>query len=137
MTLLDKKGEPKKYFESITWAHIEPHSTQKKGRSCKSCHQNPKALGLGYGQIILNHGQISFYALEKPITQKENISLSQIVDLEGRTLVKFNRREMRGFTKEELKRILRVGLCLNCHEETSSLFKRWKKDIFCSKFPKL
>ena len=137
VTLLDKKGEPKKYFESITWAHIEPHSTQKKGRSCKSCHQNPKALGLGYGQIILNHKQISFHALEKPITQKENISLSQIVDLEGRTLVKFNRREMRGFTKEELKRILRVGLCLNCHEETSSFFRRWKKDIFCPKYPEL
>ncbi len=134
MTLLDEKGRVKRYFESITWAQIEPHSTQKKGRSCKSCHQNPKALGLGYGKILFKDGKVLFEALEKPITKERNINLSQIVNPEGESLVKFNKSGMRGFNKEEIIRILRVGLCLNCHEENSAIFKHWKKNINCPKF---
>ncbi|BAU23357.1 hypothetical protein THC_0973 [Caldimicrobium thiodismutans] len=126
-----------KYFESITWAQIDPHSTQKKGRTCQSCHQNPKAVGLGYGKISFQKGKLFFEALEKSVTKNPKISLSQIVTPEGKTLVKFNRPEMRGFNEEELLRILRVGLCLNCHSEKDKLFKTWKRDTRCPKFPHL
>ncbi|MEZ0344552.1 MAG: hypothetical protein ABWJ99_07115 [Caldimicrobium sp.] len=116
---------------------MEPHSTQKKGRTCESCHQNPKALGLGYGKISLKDGKILFEALEKPQTKNKKVRLSQIVNLQGETLIKFNRKGMRGFNQEEIIRILRVGFCLNCHKENSPIFKHWKRNIVCPKFPEI
>jgi hypothetical protein len=127
----------KGYFESITWANIEPHSTQRKGRTCQGCHQNPKAVGLGYGKLSLREGRLFFEALEKPVTESSGVTLSQFVDFEGKTLVKFNRPEMRGFNRDELLRILRVGLCLKCHAEKDPLFKNWKTGLRCPKFPNL
>ncbi len=132
---MDEEGRVKKYLESLTWAHLEPHSTQKKGRSCESCHQNPKALGLGYGKIILKEGKITLEPLEKPV--KQNLRLSQIVSMEGENLVQFNRPKMRGFNKEELTKILRVGLCLNCHSQNHTIFQKWKNTLKCPKFPNL
>lgn len=85
----------------------------------------------------MKEGKIYFEALEKPFTKGGKIALSQIIDPAGHTIVKFNRKEMRGFTKEEWMRILRVGICLNCHKENSALFKRWKRDLSCPKFPNL
>jgi hypothetical protein len=111
VSILSEEGKLARYFESITFAQIEPHSTQRKGRSCKDCHQNPKVVGLGYGE-----------GLDR---------LSRVGDREGRSLVKFNREGLRPFTKEELDRILKVGLCLSCHEERDRIFKNWRSDLKC------
>ncbi len=124
-------------FESITWANIEPHSTQRKGRTCQGCHQNPKSVGLGYGKLFLKDGRLFFEALERAATKNPQITLSQLIDFEGRTLIRFNRPEMRGFNRDELLRILRVGLCLNCHTDRDPLFKNWKAGLRCPKFPGL
>lgn len=70
-----------------------------------------------------------------PQTKDKRVKLSQLVNFEGETLVKFNRKGMRGFNKEEILKILRVGFCLNCHEENSTIFKHWKKNRRCPKFP--
>ena len=107
----------KRYFEKITFAQIEPHSTQRKGRTCKDCHKNPKAVGLGYGE-----------GLDK---------LSQVGDREGKALVDFNRKGLRPFTKEELDRILKVGVCLACHAEGDRLFKNWRRDLKCQRLKTL
>ena len=33
--------------DSIDMAPVQPHSAQRKARTCESCHNNPKALGYG------------------------------------------------------------------------------------------
>lgn len=53
--------------------------------------------------------------------------------LEGKPLVNFNHPELRPFNKEELKRILKVGLCLKCHSEDTPVFTKWKSDLKCPK----
>lgn len=130
ITLLDRRGRAFRQFHSFTWAHIEPHSTQRESRSCKDCHQDPKVLGLGFGHITIKNNTLHFEPVEKPFAQV-NVTLSQIGTFEGKALVKFNREGMRPFTQEELERILKVGLCLNCHPEKDKIFRTWHKNIKC------
>lgn len=124
ITLLDRKGGIIRKIESITWAYFEPHSTQKKGRTCESCHQNPKSLGLGYEE-------------EKIFIQNPPLRLSQIINEKGETLVKFNRKNMRGFNRDEFTKIYKVGICLTCHKEKDKIYKKWHEKIACPKFPEI
>lgn len=75
--------------------------------------------------------------MEKPITVNPPLKLSQIINQEGKTLVKFNRENMRGFNKEEIEKILKVGICLGCHPGHDRIYLRWRKEISCPKFPHL
>lgn len=77
---------------------------------------------------------MDFEPLEAPF-EGANIRLSQIVDIHGNTKVKFNRANMRGFDKGEIERILRVGICLNCHQEDDRVFKNWSNRKNCPKVP--
>ncbi|MCS7198872.1 MAG: hypothetical protein NZ850_00780 [Caldimicrobium sp.] len=113
---------------------MEPHSTQRRARACKDCHQDPKVLGLGFGKITLREGRLLFEPLEAPFGETK-IRLSQIVDPQGNTLVKFNRPNMRGFNRGELERVLKVGLCLNCHPPEHKIFLEWKGDFLCPQYP--
>ncbi len=56
-----------------------------------------------------------------------------MINFKGEPLVKFHRPEIRGFNKEEVKKILKVGFCLKCHKENSFIFKSWKPELRCSK----
>uniref|UniRef100_A0A832LXR1 Uncharacterized protein n=1 Tax=Caldimicrobium thiodismutans TaxID=1653476 RepID=A0A832LXR1_9BACT len=93
-------------------------------------------LGLGYGKITWQEGKLSFEPLEAPFGGT-NLRLSQIVDFEGNTLVKFNRPGMRGFNKEELERILKIGICLNCHNPKDRIFMNWKRELRCPRLESL
>lgn len=77
------------------------------------------------------------YEIEKPMLSTPPLKLSQIIDEKGKTLVKFNRKDMRGFNKEEWEKILKVGICLGCHKGTDQIYRIWHKDIACPKFPSL
>ncbi|MFN3505281.1 MAG: hypothetical protein ACK4Y7_03620 [Caldimicrobium sp.] len=133
---MDRKGRVAQYIESFTWSYFDPHSTQKKGRSCESCHQNPKSLGLGYGKVFLRKGDLYFEPLEKRLTST-SLRLSQVISEKGETSAKFNRPNMSGLKKEEIFRILRVGICLECHKEKDKIYRQWKSKISCPKFPNL
>lgn len=74
----------------------------------------------------------SYREIEKPYPGI-NILLSQVGTFDGKSVVKFNRVKMRTFTREELERILRVGLCLNCHHENDRIFNNWRQNIQCKK----
>ena len=46
--------------------------------------------------------------------------LDAFVDIQGRPLVNFSRKKrLRTFNKDEIDRILTVGICLNCHSGLS------------------
>jgi hypothetical protein len=110
-----------------------PHTTAAKGRSCKSCHNNPLAIGYGRGELSYtienNKGKWhfrSFYSsvkydglpedawIEFNLNGEEAITLSEKV-------IRSTRNDFRPFTIEEQRKILRIGACLTCHDENSAI----------------
>ncbi|MDR0476449.1 MAG: amino acid ABC transporter substrate-binding protein [Desulfobulbaceae bacterium] len=115
---VDKNGQAESKFNRLTMAAINPHTIQVKGRACADCHAEPKTVGLGEGKLSLAPGGgLVFTSIDQGVmTAGGRIPpFDAYVDIEGRPLQKSSRPGLRPFNKEELRRILRVGLCLPCH----------------------
>jgi len=121
VTLINKEGEISGGFNRFTMAAINPHTTQLKGRICKDCHAEPKTVGLGEGTVTKEGGKWEFYPVDQGIDTMEGrtVGLDSFVTIEGKQLQHGSRKDLRPFNKEELERILRVGLCLDCHPNYS------------------
>ncbi|MDP2106033.1 MAG: hypothetical protein Q8J76_08580, partial [Desulfobulbaceae bacterium] len=117
VTLLDKEGKEERSFYSFTMAAIDPHTTQKKGRSCASCHAAPKALGLGLGTVWQEEGRWQFTPATEPLETSAGTTprFDAYVTIDGTPLQKSFRPTLRPFNQNELGRILSVGTCLTCH----------------------
>ena len=96
---------------------IVPHTISKEPRSCKSCHQNPNALGFGRGKISFDGENASswvfsptFYELQDGLPAD-----SWIPFLGSRAVKSETRTNARPFSIAEQKKILKVGRCLTCH----------------------
>jgi len=98
---------------------MDPHTTQKGGRSCKECHQDPRALGLGQGNLSLGSVGWNFTSSLSGLSTSLGIDhpLDSFVDIQGRPLVLTSRTGLRPFNSKELNKILYVGLCLPCHTD--------------------
>jgi hypothetical protein len=107
------------------FAPSAPHTTAAKGRSCKSCHNNPVALGFGEGElkyVVLNgKGQWSFYPLYKNNPTDNLPEDSWTGFLKNRTGMVSTRKNVFPFDVEQQQKILLVGTCLTCHDEGSKL----------------
>jgi hypothetical protein len=109
------------------FAPVAPHTTATKGRSCKSCHNNPEALGIGEGELIYStlngKGKWTFepkYENDK----KDNLPGDAWTGfLENRTGVVSTRKNVFPFDIEKQKKILTVGACLTCHNDDSKVMK--------------
>nr|NQU90614.1 hypothetical protein [Bacteroidota bacterium] len=105
------------------YAPVAAHTTMKAGRSCKSCHNDPLALGYGRGSLDYmidgNTGRWVFtprFAANKYDGLPEDAWTGFLLQRDG----DFATREgVRPFNVEEQKAILTVGACLTCHEEDS------------------
>lgn len=105
------------------FAPAASHTTQTTGRDCKSCHNNPVALGFGEGELeyVLNDDTGKW--LFKP--KYQNNSNDDLPEdawtgfLEERHGTVSTRTNVRPFNVEEQKRILTVGACLTCHSDES------------------
>ena len=98
---------------------FDPHTTSKGSRVCTDCHGNPKSLGLGEGNLYKKRGRWFFesiFNLSRPSFLFDH-SLDSFVDLNGNALQVGYRPGARPFSKDELERILRVNLCLDCHKK--------------------
>jgi hypothetical protein len=104
------------------FAPASPHTIGAEGRDCKSCHNNPLALGYGRGSLQLtqddNRWQWSF------TSEYENLDDGLPADawtgfMKERNGIVSTRTNFRPFSIEEQKRILRVGACLTCHDDSS------------------
>lgn len=134
VTLLDKKGKVEGGFNRFTMAAINPHTTQAKGRSCVECHTSPKVLGLGEGTVQEKNGVWTFRPLDQGVDTHagETVGLDAFVTIEGKPLQHGSRADLRPFNREELHKILRVGLCLECHTEYSDpVWKKYDADTPC------
>jgi hypothetical protein len=119
VTLVDKEGKVSGGFNRFTMAAINPHTTQTKGRSCAECHAEPKTVGLGEGTVSKKDGEWRFTPLDQGIDTLEGrtVGLDTFVTIDGKPLQHGSRPDLRPFNGEELRRILRVGLCLQCHQD--------------------
>jgi len=116
---------------------MDPHATDK-ARSCEDCHLSAKTLGLGYGTLSYRgQGKWHLETVEKAPSELLGLDfpLSAVTNLEGRVFVHFSRPDLRAFRAEELKRILRVGLCLSCHRDFSDpVMRQWDRRKKCPVF---
>ncbi len=118
VTLLDAEGQPERQFSRLTMAAINPHTTRRRGRACQECHADPKTLGLGAGTVWIEDGRWRFAPIHQgePTPTGDTPPLDAYVAIDGTPLQNSSRPTLRPFNGRELARILRVGLCLQCHD---------------------
>ena len=105
------------------------HTVSAKGRSCKSCHNDPIAIGYGRGELIYDYeGSWSFrnkYALVPNDNLPEDAWIGYLKNNQG----KATRVGARPFSIDEQKNILTVGACLTCHSDSSKVMLESLKDF--------
>lgn len=107
------------------FAPASGHTTVREGRNCKSCHNNPLAIGYGDGKLTYNiSGTAGKWAFEPRFARNEHDSLPEDAwtgFLKEAGSPNSTRSGLRPFTIKEQKRIMKVGSCLTCHEEKSKV----------------
>ena len=107
------------------FAPISAHTITTVGRSCRSCHNDPTALGYGNGhleyQVHEKEGKWQFFPAYVNEPEDGLPQDAWIGFLERSEPPNSTRPDARPFSVEEQKRILTVGACLVCHDENSSV----------------
>jgi len=107
------------------YAPVSAHTTQRESRSCKSCHNNPLALGYGRGKLYYSQNGQWTFAPQYAVNINDGLPEDAWTGfLKARKGISSTRSGYRPFDREEQKRILTVGACLTCHESTSAVMKR-------------
>ena len=122
----------------LDMAPVQPHSAQRKARTCESCHDNPKALGYGISGGVFQTRYVE-NVVEDLIDQKTGkvipgryqIQIPKIegMDFDWSTIVNDKGEQVqtvgthwplsRSLPKEMRDGINRTGLCMGCHREMS------------------
>lgn len=113
------------YLFHRLYAPISSHTTVSSGRSCRSCHNDPLAIGYGRGVLKyeIRDGSGKWYFVPR-FANNPNDGLPEdawIAFLMEPTGTNSTRTNTRPFSLEEQKKILLVGACLECHDEDSEL----------------
>ena len=107
------------------YAPVSGHTTQREARSCKSCHNNPLAIGYGRGVLVYRPtGPAGEWIFTPRFAPNENDQLPEDAwtgFLREAKLPWSTRAGLRPFTVKEQLRILKVGSCLTCHDEKSKV----------------
>jgi hypothetical protein len=129
---------------AIDMAPVQPHTSQRKARSCESCHSNPKTVGLGIGEGLFGkyHEDVVEDLIDaktfKPIPKQYQVQIpaipqltfdwSQVVTRDGKQVATVGTHWplSRPFNKEEIDSIMRTGTCMGCHQNMSEE-ELWKK----------
>ncbi len=134
---IDKSGFPgeeqsAEIFHRL-FAPVSPHTTNREGRSCESCHNNPLALGYGRGELFYENkngkGHWRFVSEYADMPQDGLPQDAWIGFLDVPEGVSTTRPNARPFSIAEQKRILRAGACLTCHAGDSKVMLRGLDDF--------
>lgn len=131
------EGEPAATLFRRLYARVEPHATRREARSCESCHNDPIALGYGSGdlryEVTPAGGRWRFTPQAQVEAPKGTAPSAVLPDglpadawipfLGERSGMLSTRDDVRPFSLEEQKRILRVGACLACHRGDSAVMR--------------
>lgn len=122
--MLGKNGNDNTVFKRL-YSPAFSHTVSKNSRSCKSCHNNPLAIGYGRGNLIFNSNNdgrwefLPMYINNKNDNLPEDAWIGFLTDPEENFAT---RNYVRPFTLEEQKKILTVGTCFTCHDDNSKIF---------------
>jgi hypothetical protein len=134
----------KKVPLAIDMSPVQPHTAQRQARTCESCHNNPKTVGLGIGGGTFMKWDKDIVEdlidakTGKVIPKKFSIQIqgipdlkfdwSQIVTKDGIQIATVGTHWplSRAFNKQELDSIMRSGLCMGCHQGMTQE-KLWEK----------
>ena len=123
---------------AIDMAPVQPHSAQRKARTCESCHNNPKAMGYGIsgGVFQLRYPEDIVEDLidqktGKVIPENYQIQIPKIeaLDFDWSTIIVDDQQVQTVGTHWPLSRALpkemrdamdRTGLCMGCHREMTN-----------------
>lgn len=83
---------------------LDPHATRRAARTCAGCHRSPNALGLGSGTLDLRAFTFDPSAADG------------WTELDATTPGEGTRVGARSLDTAEIRRALRVGVCLECHD---------------------
>jgi quinol-cytochrome oxidoreductase complex cytochrome b subunit len=121
-----------KVFKRL-YAPVSAHTTAAQGRSCRSCHNDPVALGYGHGKLtydnVYGRGVWSFRPRFAPNPNDglpEDAWIPFLEQPAGRLSTRTNTRP---FSLEEQQRILLAGACLECHDEDSGIAMSMLDDL--------
>jgi hypothetical protein len=123
----------------IDMAPVQPHSAQRKARTCESCHNNPKAMGYGIsGGVFMARStenvieDLIDQKTGKPIPGRYQIQIPKIdgLDFDLSTIVNDKGEQVatvgthwplsRSLTKEMRDGMKRTGVCMGCHREMTN-----------------
>ena len=125
-------------------APVQPHSAQRKARTCESCHNNPKAQGYGIsgGVYQLRYPENVIEDLidqktGKVIPRNFQIQIPKIeaLDFDLSTIIKDGQQVQtvgshwplsRALPKDVRDAMDRTGLCMGCHREMTNA-ELWSK----------
>ena len=101
------------------YAPTSAHTTSAKGLRCQACHINTVALGLGDGLFSIKKGSTGQHLDFQPLFQKraeDGLPRDAWCGfLTNREKMSSTRVGARPLNREEQVKVLRVGVCLNCH----------------------
>jgi hypothetical protein len=136
VTVVNDKGEVEESFDRFTMAAINPHTTQAKGRDCVDCHASTKTVGLGEGRLHMQDGEMVFTPIDQGVVTfaGQTVPFDSYVKLNGEPVQHSSRSNLRPFNAEELQSILRVGLCVRCHDRYSDpIWKTYDQKTKCTR----
>jgi Doubled CXXCH motif (Paired_CXXCH_1) len=125
------EGVGSKTVCSRLYAPADPHTTQRRSRSCASCHRNTRTLGLGRGRAVVRETgrrqeRWRFIADPRPPPTAthampipawpDGVPWDGWTTLAGTRLARATRPGARPLSPAELRRILDVGRCIGCHK---------------------
>ena len=123
----------------LDMAPVQPHSAQRKARTCESCHNNPKAMGYGisggvfqtrYTENVIE--DLIDQKTGKPIPRRYKVQIPKIegMDFDWSTIVNKKGEQVqtvgthwplsRALTKKMRDGMQRTGLCMGCHREMTN-----------------
>ena len=115
------------------YARVEPHTTRREARSCESCHNDPVALGYGRGELQYQRtpagGRWRFTPVVETLAEDGLPADAWVPFLGERSGMVSTRSDVRPFSAEEQRRILRVGACLTCHPADSRVMRGSVRDF--------
>lgn len=130
---------------AIDMAPVQPHSAQRKARTCESCHNNPKAQGYGIsGGVFLNRTaediveDLIDQKTGKVIPRRYQVQSNKIegLDFDWSTIINDKGEQVqtvgthwplsRALDKKMREGMNRTGLCMGCHREMENT-SLWEK----------
>lgn len=127
---LDKSGHPSHAHSSPEffrlYAPAKPHTTGAAGRDCKSCHNNPVALGYGRGTLtFVADTAWPYFVFDSEYEMAEDgLPLDAWIPFLGSRSGKVSTRlNFTPLTIAEQQKILTVGACLTCHNPNEALMQ--------------